>query len=111
MEKSTLSFFDYPEMYKVIGFGADWVSQGDLVIEVQGTSISFSTYLPSGSGFLGIITDQAEVTLFANLSGDAVFGIDEIYTGNIFVPIPAAVWLFGCGVLCLTGVARRKVTT
>ena len=103
-----LSFFDYPEMYEVIGFGADWIVQGDLIIEVQGTFIPFSTYLPTGSGFLGIITDQAEVTLIANLSGPAAFGMDEIYTGNIFVPIPAAVWLFGSGLLGLIGIARKN---
>ena len=105
---ATLSFFDYPEMYEVIGFGADWIIQGGLFIEVQGTLIPFSTYLPNGSGFLGIITDQAEVTLIANLSGSAVFGMDEIYTGNVFVPIPAATWLFGSGLIGLIGLARRK---
>ena len=26
------------------------------------------------------------------------------------IPIPAAVWLFGSGLLCLVGVARRKKT-
>jgi hypothetical protein len=26
------------------------------------------------------------------------------------VPVPAAVWLFGSGLLCLVGVARRKKT-
>lgn len=29
--------------------------------------------------------------------------------GDVFVPIPAAVWLFGSGFLALLGVARRKV--
>ena len=102
-----LSFFDYPEMYEVVGFGADWVVQGDLIIEVQGTIIPFSTYVPAGSGFLGIVTDQAEVTLTANLFGAAVIGMDEIYTGNISVPIPAAAWLFGSALLGL-GFFKRK---
>lgn len=102
-----LSFFDYPDMFKVIGFGADWIVQGGLIIEVQGTVIPFSIYLPTGSGFLGIITDQAEETLIANLSGAAVFGMDDIYTGNISVPIPAAAWLFGSALLGL-GAMKRK---
>ena len=105
---ATLSFFDYPEMYEVIGFGADWIIQGELIIEVQGTLIPFSTYLPTGSGFLGIITDQGEVTLIANLSGAAVFGMDEIHTGNTFVPIPAAAWLFGSALLGLGAVKRKQ---
>ena len=29
-------------------------------------------------------------------------------TGDVFVPIPAAVWLFGSGLLALLGAARRK---
>lgn len=28
--------------------------------------------------------------------------------GDVFVPVPAAVWLFGSGILALLGVARRK---
>jgi hypothetical protein len=43
-------------------------------------------------------------------SGDA--GIDPGITGIMFdaVPIPAAVWLFGSGLLGLAGIARRKKT-
>ena len=100
----TLSF---PELdFVVTGFGADWGVQGDLIMEIQGTFIPFSTYLPTGSGFLGIITDQPESPLVANLSGSAVFGMDDIRTAN--APIPAAVWLFGSGLLGLVGMARRK---
>ena len=103
-EAPTLSF---PELeFVVTGFGADWVIQGDLIMEIQGTFIPFSTYLPTGSGFLGIITDQPESPLVANLSGSAVFGMDDIRTAN--APIPAAVWLFGSGLIGLIGLARRK---
>jgi hypothetical protein len=103
-EAPTLSF---PELeFVVTGFGADWVIQGDLIMEIQGTFIPFSTYLPTGSGFLGIITDQPESPLTANLLGTAVFGMDDIRTAN--APIPAAVWLFGSGLIGLIGVARRK---
>ena len=28
--------------------------------------------------------------------------------GTAVVPVPAAVWLFGSGLLCLVGIARRK---
>ena len=98
----------FPELdFLVTGFGADWVVQGDLIMEVQGTLIPFSTYLPTGFGFLGIITDQPESPLAADLSGTAVFGMDDVRTANA-VPIPAAVWLFGSGFLGLISIAGRK---
>ena len=97
----------FPELeYAVTGFGADWVIQGDLIMEIQGTFIPFSTYLTTGSGFLGVITDQPESPLVANLSGAAVFGMDNIRTAN--APIPATVWLFGSGLLSLVGIAKRR---
>jgi hypothetical protein len=34
--------------------------------------------------------------------------IDDVYLGVTAVPVPAAVWLFGSGLLGLIGVARRK---
>jgi len=34
--------------------------------------------------------------------------IDDVYLGVAAVPVPAAVWLFGSGLLGLIGVARRK---
>jgi hypothetical protein len=100
----TLSF---PELdFVVTGFGADWVVQGDLTMEIQGTFIPFSAYLPTGSGFLGIITDQPQSPLVANLLGSAVFGMDDIRTAN--APIPAAAWLFGSALLGLGAMKRRK---
>ncbi len=35
-------------------------------------------------------------------------GADFIGVGSLYVPVPAAVWLFGSGLLGLIGVARRK---
>jgi hypothetical protein len=105
-ESPALSF---PELeFVVTGFGADWVIQGDLIMEIQGTLIPFNNYLPTGSGFLGIITDQPESPLLVNLMGTAVFGMDDIRTANA-VPIPATCWLLGSGLFSLIGIARRKV--
>ncbi len=104
---TTAPVLSFPELdFGVSGFGADWVVQGDLFMEVQGELISFSQYLPTGAGFLGIVTDQPESPLVASLSGAAVFGVDNIRTAN--TPVPASVWLFGCGVLGLAGFVRRK---
>ena len=42
--------------------------------------------------------------------GGTVF-IDDVTLGVAAVPVPAAVWLFGSGLLGLIGVARKKKTT
>jgi len=102
--ETSLTFEDLD--FQVTGIGANWVVQGDLLLDIQGTIVSFADYLPTGTGFLGISTDQTESTLTVNLSGDAVFGIDDIRTIN--APIPAAVWLFSSGLIGLVGLARRK---
>jgi len=100
-----LSFVDLE--YSVIAFGADWVVQGDLTLEMQGMFIPFDIHLPTGSGFLGVITDQpAGEFLTVNLLGTAVFGMDNVRINS--VPIPAAVWLFASGLLGLIGIARKK---
>jgi len=39
------------------------------------------------------------------------FGIDDLTIGSSIVPLPAAVWLFGSGLLGLIGVSRRKKST
>lgn len=90
-------------------FGADWVTFGDLFMEFGGGSISFSDYLPTGTGFLGVISDigQGE-SADINFFGTAAFGMDDIRVSANHVPIPAAVWLFGSGLLGLFGVARHK---
>ena len=38
--------------------------------------------------------------------GDGI-GFDEVRFGTV-VPVPAAVWLFGSGLIGLIGIARRK---
>ena len=44
----------------------------------------------------------------ADLSGIAYIGIDGLQLVNTTVPVPAAVWLFGSGLIGLIGIARRK---
>ena len=100
-----LSIIDYPPMFQPIGLGAHWVLSGDLSLEVQGTMIPVSDLLPSGSGFLGFVTDQQENEIVINVSGDA-FGIDDIRTGN--VPGPGSMWVAGASILGLVGRRRRR---
>jgi hypothetical protein len=89
----------FPELeFFVIGFGADWVVDGELIIEVQGTLIPFATHLPTGSGFLGIITNRGS-WLVTNLLGSAVFGMDNIRTGNVPEPSTLLLALVALGVV------------
>jgi hypothetical protein len=83
----------------------------DLTVGSDGltaTQISFAPAFERGEG------------IYSALIGNGTFGIN---TGNFdtpidytmtfettVVPVPAAVWLFGSGLLCLAGMARRKKT-
>jgi hypothetical protein len=73
--------------------------------------------MPGSSGEFGFTTsDQVFIGLYgpgltvahSNVVNGVAVGF---FTGNIaapFVPIPAAVWLFGSGLISLIGLARRK---
>lgn len=93
------------------GFGADWVVlEPGLNMEIGGITIDFDTYLPSGFGFLGIITADVitavNPVLFNTSNPSQVFGMDNIV--SVATPVPPAVWLFSSGLLGLIGIARRK---
>lgn len=45
-------------------------------------------------------------TLILNFGGD--YAVDDLALNETVVPVPAAVWLFGSGLIGLVGVARRK---
>jgi len=90
-----------------LGFGDDV-----LRITVVGTSGTLTVEQTTGSlnGFVGFqdALGLTSVTFF-NLGyggGSYNYGFDNVTTG--IVPIPAAVWLFGSGLLGLIGIARRK---
>ena len=94
------------------GFGADWVVvEPGLTMEVLDTTIDFDTYLPTGSGFLGVISTDvfgaADPVLFNTANPVQLFGMDNLAFASV-VPIPAAVWLFSSGLIGLIGLARRK---
>ncbi len=71
----------------------------------------------SAAGFLdftGGSLQQGAIggNVLINWNGDAYSGAGVISTGKLgvpAVPVPAAVWLFGSGLLGLVGIARRKV--
>lgn len=62
------------------------------------------------NGFLIITTDSGSIINDVKFSGGANEGIDfdSLLFAPAPVPVPAAVWLFGSGLLGLVGVARRK---
>lgn len=87
----------------------------------DGVNISFSMLLPSDDwGFagpnseiyLGTEFDGIKAFSFTYGSNAVGFGLDEFFIDEAApppsVPVPAAVWLFGSGLLGLVGVARRK---
>ena len=78
------------------------------------TSTLFASVLsPNASGFFGLTSDVAidyviiRNGIFPTTGGNDRFFIDNL-SANAVVPVPAAVWLFGSGILGLIGVARRK---
>ena len=65
------------------------------------TSVSLS-FDPAFPEFLGFVNGQGDI--------DTAAGIYSLVITPSAVPIPAAVWLFGSGLLGLVGMARRKKT-
>lgn len=111
----SLTFAPFAAPPSTVAFGAEWVwglGGGEaLVMEIGETTVSFSTYLPTGSGFLGVVNDQGKSIdglALRSLSGvgPAFFGMDDVR--YVVMPVPPAVWLFGSGLIGLIGIARRK---
>lgn len=118
---------DTPQLFDLSGvvlssvFGGFSFGQADVSLRSQDGSfnIFFSTPIfdgnktpfdLSGTLFPNIYTLSANANIGANafgeeaVSGAAVFDLDFNFT----VPIPAAAWLFGSGLLGLVGIVRRK---
>ncbi len=63
--------------------------------------------------FIGISNPLIASATFSYVSSQSVngFSLDDITFGDVStVPVPAAVWLFGSGLIGLIGVAKRKNT-
>lgn len=63
------------------------------------TSITFVA--TSSSHYLGFAANSVS-------GGNTFLGIDGVSISTTTVPIPAAIWLFGSGLLALVGISRRK---
>jgi len=85
------------------------------------TTLQFNADLTYTGGTLvgSLGGGRIEGSLFANLgfsNGQSLLGETFTASGGIakigaVVPVPAAVWLFGSGLLGLVGIARRKTRT
>ena len=83
-----------------------------LLYDISGTGIGqeFKISLCGTLDGCGFNTNQIR-----GFDSNDIFRLDQIVAADKFitvsaVPIPAAVWLFGSGLLGLIGVARRKKT-
>ena len=62
----------------------------------------------SKNGDLGLFSGSINMTLL-NGESNAITGyVDSLGTAEAVIPVPAAAWLFGSGLIGLIGVARRK---
>lgn len=82
--------------------GADTALLGDTAEFELALWNSTSSTFSYVTGFTEIIPGNAYTIEFGNVSGE-VHGVDLAP-----IPVPAAVWLFGSGLIGLAGIARRK---
>ena len=80
---------------------AYWDGAGILNYNTLGTTANLY-YMTGGGGIASKTTNVLEATASLSSSGLTLTG------GTVTTPLPAAVWLFGSGLLGLAGVARRK---
>lgn len=98
-------FADFDESVEI-----DLSLEGASAADANGNTTPFDL---SGTLFPNIYTLSANANIGANAFGQEAVGgaADFSLDFNVApVPIPAAVWLFGSGLLGLVGIARRKKT-
>jgi len=88
-----------------VGTGSDWAAFGTFdVIGSDGASVTLNATSFGTQSFGTTFTGLTSFTLEYDISAQATF--DNInFTA---VPVPAAAWLFGSGLLGLIGISRRK---
>ncbi len=82
-------------------------NQFDFALWPLTTTLDYGTYTPLDSTFDIGWTDSLTIDLTSFFSTTATLDVDlQGYLTT--VPIPAALWLFGSGLIALVGVSRRK---
>jgi len=84
----------------ITGGGPGRIITGVTLTDVSGTGLTDASILDFGNDF---------VTVDLGEGGGGEPGWSATYTmETTVIPVPAAVWLFGSGLLGLIGIARRK---
>jgi hypothetical protein len=107
----------------IFGFGGDWDLAGPggqgtgiivtLTLLAGGTEV-LTTEIPRtlAGTFWGFVSDVAFtdvlLTMGTQATGIETFHMDNMVYSASPVPVPAAVWLFGSGLLGLLGLKRKK---
>jgi len=110
----TIAVSSIPDLVITVGseiFTASDDNGSGLLTIISGTVID-------GIGPAGFVYSGTNPNLFTSDATETFIGTEDNYNSQIFgtwntftltpVPVPAAVWLFGSGLLGLVGVARRK---
>lgn len=103
---------DVGELFSGVSFGTfSLLDTDNNLIGFHEMEVGFFGPTPSFIGWSGDV--EIGSFQFDILEGSNTFEtIDNVMLGNStsVVPVPAAAWLFGSGMLALTGLARRKKT-
>ncbi|VAW73276.1 hypothetical protein MNBD_GAMMA15-659 [hydrothermal vent metagenome] len=106
------SFFGFDDLTPWISVGGDASIAGILdLTDISGWSpINGDSWTLIRATTLSGLFDQVLFPVLPGWSWELIYGSDKILlTGQVSsVPVPAAVWLFGSGLLGLVGVARRR---
>ena len=111
----TMSFDQTMRAIGLYVISADLILDGDFTVttssgqSVSNTGAADVTLTDGDAYFLGLIEDDFSmgfdsITL-TTFDAEYLFNVDDITVSP--VPLPAAVWLMGSGMLLLTGIARR----
>lgn len=99
----------------IYSFGVDLASLNDNILRTEiiaaNTTTTPQIEAETFVRFFGISSSTAFTTIeFRGIANDG-FGMDNVMYSTApvsAVPVPAAVWLFGSGLIGLAGIARRK---
>ena len=85
-------------------------TSGTTMTFTLGTGEQFNVASPTNYAlnFFGITSDVAITSISWNAPSSRLIADNFVYETAAVVPVPAAVWLFGSGLLGLIGFARRK---
>ena len=92
---------------------SDWFFIDETINNFSGSMLEFAQLVglddSSGISILSLeFFTSASTSPYGDASSDSTVYFDNVSISTSAIPIPAAVWLFGSGLIGLIGVARRK---